>query len=466
MTINLPLTPTAPLPPNFRKVVHGDGYLVINDGPPAIVDVTVFGVPVLAAKTFNGVRGNWIMQGEAMLAASWAPMPDDAKRLALRQIIGVGLDTELLQRPRIKAVLENFGEGTTGDFGWTQSRANRKAWLGETEPPVDQTHLDLMNAIGAEGWNNGHYDLPFWCFVHWLWTGNQGAWNAFLRWTIGQSTQGFVWSGPQKGMHRQEKGYDYPGSSLDPSPSDDAAWEKQWIRSAVAGHHSTGMPIFEWVCQARRAALRALPSNWYDNQWGVRRAARPLDDMLTLHVGMGYPMADRIEPWVRHVVGLLDPVRKLWLNHGNGGAAPSSPWMMGENWTACWTATDVVPVLADLKPKLMEAAAAIEVEAVNRTHGVPICWYRTAINQNGTQQAEHFQNQNLGLAGFLLPMLRISNPALYQEMSQVMSDRLPALISQVDQGYTPPISDIRCNYGPQGSAHYKLMLEVLHGCRR
>lgn len=457
-SIALPYRAGDPLPPNFRAIPHGAGFLIVNDGPAVVCPVTVFGFPILAAKTWQGVRGNWILRGEAVLSDNWAPEPSGATRQAIKAIVSSYLDVEYLERPRIMATLKNFGAGQAGDFAWISDRANRKTWLGDALPPADQLHYDLANPIGAEGWNNGHYDLPFWTFVNWAWHGDPADYQAALRWSIAQSTSGFVWSGPNKGRHRQEKGYEYVGSYLEASDADDCAPEKSWIRSAVTAWHITRMPIFRMVCELHRDHLRTIPVNWWDGAWGARRPARILDDMLMIEEGMGYAMGDRAEPFIRHVLSHVDPARKVWINKGS--PVTSSPWMNAELAHACWQWAARRPSLADIRPRLHEIADAIVDQGINRQHSFPLCFYRFAPSP------DHLVNQNFGLSGFLLPMLRWSDSALAAEIEATTANYVPALVSQADQGFIPPIGDIRCNYGPQGSAHYKLMLEVLHGTRR
>lgn len=455
-SIALPYHAGDPLPANFRAVQHGAGFVLINDGPAAVVPVTVLGFPLQLAKTFNQTRGNWLLRGEAILSDNWAAEPPTATRLAIKALLSQFLDVKYIERPRIMATLRNIGAGSVGDFAWTSDRANRKPWLGEALPPADQFHVDVMNPIGAEGWNNGHYDLPFWALVNWAWNGDQQDYYAAVRWGVAQSTTGFVWSGFNKGRHRQEKGYLYPGCYLDPSDGDDCAHEKSWIRPAGTLYYATGMPIFRMVCELHRDYLRTIPANWWNGAWGERQPARILDDMHFLEVAMGYPMGDRAEPFARHVLTHLDPVRKIWINKGN--AEVSSPWQTGELVQSLREWAVRRQSMRDIMPLLQTIADATVAQGINRQHGFPLCFYRFAPS------SERFANQNFGLSGFLLPMLRWSHPALAEEIKDTTAKYLPALVSQ--SATIPPISDIRCNYGPQGSAHYKLMLEVLHGVRK
>jgi hypothetical protein len=447
-TIDLPLS--APLPPNFRAVPHQSGALIINDGPPAQVGVSIMGFPLATAKTINGVRGPWWLQGESLLAAPWAAEPDDATRAAIQTLLEPSIDFAFLAKPRIAAVLANFGDGKPHDFGFTQLASTRQAWLGETLP-ADNFHYRFMNSIGAEGFCNGHYDLPFWAWVNWLQTGDDATYSAALRWSIGQVTSGFIWSGPAKGMYRTEKGIDHVGSFGNP------IWEKNWCRSTVMAWHVTGMPVFRLAAEAHRSALLALPANYWNGEWGARIPARILDDMLVLQEGMGYTMAARAVPFVRHVVSHADPVLNIWTNKGNNGNAPASPWMSAECWLACWQWMSREPSLADLRPRLMAIGRSILDRGIKPTPNGPLCWYRF--------HPAFEPPIALGHLGFLLPVARVVDPSRAADIQTMLTSYAGSLLSQIPHA-VPAVMDIRADYGPKGPANYKDMLEILHGARR
>lgn len=420
-----------------------------------------------------GSRDAWIVRG-----GDWIWLPETTAGLENHPELAGGflalansiVDLEYLAQPRLAGLLSLFGDrgspakatGAARDIAWTVH--NWKARSGEV--PARGWLAEFPR--WGDGFVNGQYNELLWLAIRWAQDPTDRNWVFGLRAALAHACVGRVHTGPDRGRAQYEKGFVLPGDYFAPD------WAKSWISGLAAWAYLSGHPVLlEALNEALDSIVVPTPRQVWSGSWGARIGANWLHDCVT---------ASLLRPWDRRYIArmdqavtdflaLRDPVNGRWINRGNGGTAPASPWMQAKLVHAMWRALERLhggDALADPRAiEVLKAAKAVVDQGIYQFNGLPRCWYRFPPHPEQAQDSP-------ALLGFMLPAIRIlsrvdpSYGVLRREVEAFVRDQAGTTAGRSWTGKPPPaITEVGYEFHEGGiGGNPKAVKEWLMGALR
>lgn len=356
------------------------------------------------------------------------------------------------------------------DMGWLQN--NFSYTHGSGSRPQDSGWYHGANfRSGGNGYDNYHYGRIWWMGVRIILEDDPAKrvalWPYFLEASINHVCYGRLWSGPEEGGARDEKGF-YLVGDTNRNPT-----SKQWASNPAMSYMLTGNGLF-------KAALHGAHDWWnkksatkvFSGHWGSRQPARHMEDLIVL--GLTVPelrvsCEQQLIAQLDNMDSLLSRTHWLWENKGNGGNAEESPWMQSQVVSAVMRAWELLPATKGHGPSLSDmdkVMAKIFSDAGSEVVGGYRCLrYRYHTT---THPARFVAN-----TAFAVPALRhlagsgiAWAKAQYKESARLIYDHGEKHISELANLPDPfPIDQAGFRYPSQGGAWPKPLMNLIDSVR-
>lgn len=461
----------------LHAYTNADGGILLHNPAPTIWESGYLAFELLSIEgegvepwAFASRRsdGSWMLNGEhlerdmwravIMGGEVWPFLPNsalDVPRANLESVVAMAatrMNGDLLDAPRIRHLMNLYRDsgapkgalGSRRDRGWLQRHWNYR--FGSV--PTNST-FDAMALRGTDGFSAWHYDDTLW--MAFAQQGRQGAVETFpIIHAYLEATWGFVHSGRYAGMRHYEKGHHRIGAQQNPT------WGKQFVHGLAAWAAITGSETIFETLNALFAQALARPANAWGGDWGAREASNWL---AVLECAYGITGDERYRDHalaaIRHIMALRDPIVGIWLNRGNNGAAPTSPWMQAQLAEVIMRWIYFHNVGWEFVGELIATMRAIVATGMDTFHGKPRTFYRSHPMPD---RSGHPLTHNADMARMVL-CLAVAQPALYRGLY----DDLVGFISEwagsswpdVVAGVPDPIDAIGAEYHEQGAGWLK-----------
>ncbi len=274
------------------------------------------------------VRPGWERMRHLVGLHLGGPQPDIA-----------GDDTARFPETRIEWYQQNAGQS----LGYQRKRG----WYFGTLPGRD-----------ANGISNWHYNRLWAMTIAMVYEDDhekrKAAWAHYVQQAIAYTAFGRMWSGPWKGMARDEKGQTYVGDS------GKFLYEKDWTLNLVGPWLLTGQTIFR-AALVNAAEFYSRSTYAWGGAWGARIPGRMLGNMLSLWLvlpeyrwALEREMGEVMDMALRQLDG-----GDRWINEGNNGKGPMSGWMHSEYVAEHLRVQEHVPALNNRGMSLRQCATVM-----------------------------------------------------------------------------------------------------------
>lgn len=326
---------------------------------------------------------------------------------------------------------------------------------------------------GGNGFDNNHYARLLYMTMRFVnepsKSKRDSMWPYLLEQIMCHLCYGRFHGGPNKGFAVDEKGNVFLGDT------NRVPISKQWVHNVAVGYLLTGHRVFLDMLNACAAHWLSKPaSGWWSGYWGVRQAARCLEDCTLLYLLLPEMRAEMRAEMSAMVIGMLDQLSLhldrqswVWPNKGNGGSAEESPWMGCQAVAAIKRSHELVPGTDRHGPTNQELEEVMRVMfsdvGSDDVGGYRLLRYR----YHTTTDRVRF----LASTAWALPALRhLSNhsnwaEAQFKETTELMQLYAGSPIIAVANGTPTPIEQIGFRHPPEGGAWTKTILAFLEAVR-
>lgn len=394
---------------------------------------------------------------------------EDRLRFVCDALITERMNRDVYDAPRIRHLLNLFRDrwasekpdkgklrqGADRDEGW-RLRHWEYRYGAANGPRTSAFHLM------AEQWGSGfsawHYNSTLWYLLAQhekiLLEGGEvepfGLIQAYL-----EATWGHVRSGRWAGMRHYEKGHEHIGAQQEPT------WGKQFPHGLAAWAVVTGsQTMADLLYELGETALNK-PATWWGGEWGAREFGNWLETLECLYgITKDSRYADKAAQAIAHVFTLIDPISGVWANKGNGGSAPTSPWMQAQLVEKIMRWIWFHRVAVQFTPQLLEVARAVVRGGMDRFHGEPRTFYRMlpSIDSSG-----HPLTHNADMARMVL-LLRHADPGrysgLYDDLIDIIRTYAGSSWSDIANQTPDNLSLIGAEYAEQGGGGWPKAMRI------